>query len=293
MTDYLNAINNNQASEADQQRHWPAWIALGFDQARGKTRMNQMQFAGPLRVQRPFYPEGETSHVYLLHPPGGLVSGDDLHIQVDCQPQSHALLTTPSAGKIYQADSANIEQKQRVDISVDNAKCEWLPMETIVFDGAHGFLNTQINLYGDARFIGMDVFCLGRTHSGLPFEQGMIEQSFNLYHNDKPLLLDRQRLGSQDPLIEALVGFNNCTVSGTLVAFGADAPEQQVEQLRQTMTDIEEERCISITQRLDLILVRYLGNCSEQAQRLLRQCWHILRPAIIDKAPCVPRIWNT
>ncbi|MBW8190567.1 urease accessory protein UreD [Neiella marina] len=290
MTEFLKQVHSSNDSS---QRHWPAWIALGFDHARDKTRMHQMQFYGPLRVQRPFYPEGDTCHVYLLHPPGGLVSGDDLHIQVDCQPQSHALITTPSAGKIYQADSANIQQKQRVDISVDNALCEWLPMETIVFDGAHGLLNTQVNLYGEARFIGMDVFCLGRSHSGLPFEQGIIEQSFNLYHNGTPLLLDRQRLGTKDPLIKALAGYNNCTVSGTLVAFGCADPARQVEQLREAMTVVESERCISITQRLDLILVRYLGNCSEQAQRLLRQCWQIMRPSIIDKPACVPRIWHT
>lgn len=144
------------------QRHWPAYLSLGFDKPGDKTRMKQMEFQGPLRVQRPFYPESDVCHVYLLHPPGGLVSGDDLSIQIQCQPQSHALITTPSAGKIYKADSNGIEQKQHVDIEVDNAVCEWMPMETIVFDGAHGKLTTQVNLFGDAKFVGLDVFCLGR-----------------------------------------------------------------------------------------------------------------------------------
>lgn len=153
-----------------EQRHWPAYISLGFDKGADKTRMHQMKFQGPLRVQRPFYPEGEVCHTYLLHPPGGLVSGDDLNIQYDCDQGSEVLLTTPSAGKIYRADSNGVVQKQRVDIQVTDANCEWLPMETIVFEGAHGELTTQINLYGDAKLIGLDVFCLGRPKSALPLK---------------------------------------------------------------------------------------------------------------------------
>lgn len=275
------------------ERHWPAWLALGFDQARGRTRMKQMKFEGPLRVQRPFYPEEDVCHVYLLHPPGGLVSGDDLHIQLESQNASHALITTPSAGKIYKADSKQVAQKQRVDINVEEASLEWLPMETIVFDGAKGFLNTQVNLYGDARFIGMDVFCLGRLDSGLPFEQGLIEQRFNLYHNGKPLLLERQRLSTDDPMLKALPAFHGQLVSGTLVAYGAQDAEAEVAKLRTVLSEYEPLRCISVTQRLDLILVRYLGGSTEQAQDLLRLCWQVLRPGVMGKEACVPRIWAT
>ena len=275
------------------QRHWPAWLALGFCEKQGRTRMETMQFHGPLRVQRPFYPEGAPCHIYLLHPPGGLVSGDDLHIQLDCQPGSHTLLTTPSAGKIYKADSKQIEQKQRVTIHAEDALLEWLPMETIVFDGAQGYLTTHINLYGNAKFIGMDVFCLGRPESQLPFEQGVIEQKFDLYHNDIPLLLDRQRLSTADPLLKALPGFNGNLVSGTLVAFGAADPEAEVTRLRQALEDVALLHCISVTQRLGLILVRYLGSSTEQAQQLMRRCWYLLRPSVIGLKPCVPRIWNT
>ena len=64
---------------AQQQRYWPAFLLLEFEKGENKTRMSEMKFKGPLRVQRPFYPEGQVCHVYLLHPPGGLVSGDDLN----------------------------------------------------------------------------------------------------------------------------------------------------------------------------------------------------------------------
>ncbi|TCS39001.1 urease accessory protein UreD [Reinekea marinisedimentorum] len=282
----------DQLNKAESQRHWPAFLSLGFDKGEAKTRMHRMQFLGPLRVQRPFYPEGEVCHVYLLHPPGGLVSGDDLNIQLTCEPGSKVLVTTPSAGKIYRADSNGIAQKQRVDIEVTDSQCEWLPMETIVFDGAHGRLSTHINLYGQAQFFGLDVFCLGRPKSNLPFASGSVEQRLALYHDDVPLLLERQFLAADDPLISAISGFNGNLVSGTLVAFGLADPEQAVEQLHSLLQQ-QAMTTLSVTCRLNVLVVRYLGACSEQAQTQLRACWQQLRPLMNGTPACVPRIWNT
>ncbi|MDB1124106.1 urease accessory protein UreD [Vibrio algarum] len=280
------------ASTLIGQRHWPAYLALGFDKGDDKTRMHQMSFKGPLRVQRPFYPEEEVCHVYLLHPPGGLVSGDDLQIQIDCEKDSQVLVTTPSAGKIYKADSNGVVQKQRVNIQVVDSQCEWLPMETIVFDGAHGVLDTKINLFGDAKFVGLDVFCLGRPKSERPFVSGSVEQRLSLYHNEVPLLLERQYLASDDPLISAISGFNNHLVSGTLIAFGLSDTESALDMLR-TRFESNHTSNLSVTYRLNTLVVRYLGDCSEQAQCQLRECWHLLRPALMGREACVPRIWNT
>ena len=73
---------NDSGHRFDEGRRWAASISLGFDARpdadKTATRMTHVRHKGPLRVQRPFYPEGRNGccHVYLLHPPGGLVSGD-------------------------------------------------------------------------------------------------------------------------------------------------------------------------------------------------------------------------
>ncbi|HSP31384.1 MAG TPA: urease accessory protein UreD, partial [Halomonas sp.] len=94
----------------DQGRHWAASLALTCAQRDGATRMVQARHHGPLRVQRPFYPEGrdQACHVYVLHPPGGLVSGDALTINARVASGAHALLTTPAANKLYKADSQGV-----------------------------------------------------------------------------------------------------------------------------------------------------------------------------------------
>ena len=64
---------------------WQGRISLGFESRNQQTFLTERQHHGPLLVQRPFYPEGPVCHVYLIHPPGGVVGGDQLEISVDCK----------------------------------------------------------------------------------------------------------------------------------------------------------------------------------------------------------------
>lgn len=292
----LTGTTDAPPSNLGRDRHWRASLQLGFCAGAERTQLRDMKFHGPLRVQRPFYPEGDICHSYLLHPPGGLVSGDRLQLTINCEPGSHALLTTPSAGKIYRADSCNVVQTQDIRIQVNAASCEWLPMETVVFDGANGRLDTRIDLSGNARFIGMDIVCLGRPASALPFVQGQIEQRLSVYRDQRPLLLDRLLLGGDQQLQHASSGFQGRHVTGTLLAAGLDDPQAAVDMLREHLAELLTPAgadLLSITQRLGLLIVRYLGDDSETASRHLRHTWQLLRPLLWQRPACVPRIWAT
>src|SRR5579871_939337 len=97
------------AAVESSQDGWQARLELRFEASQGRTGLTHCRHSGPLQVQRAFFPEqgaagaaaAEPCHIYVLHPPGGLVSGDGLQIDVECHPRAHALLTTPAAGKFY------------------------------------------------------------------------------------------------------------------------------------------------------------------------------------------------
>ena len=55
---------------------WQARLDLEFALSQQKTVISKRRHSGPLTIQRPFYPEGDVCHLYLLHPPGGVVAGD-------------------------------------------------------------------------------------------------------------------------------------------------------------------------------------------------------------------------
>lgn len=139
---------------------WEASLALRFADRGGATIIDKREHRGPLVIQRPFFPEGtRVAHVYVLHPPGGLVAGDALALDVEVGAGAHALLTTPAAGKAYRSDgvrSARLVQR----FSVGNrATLEWFPQETIVYDRADVELATRVELASDARFARASMRC--------------------------------------------------------------------------------------------------------------------------------------
>jgi len=91
------------AAIATMQTGWQAHLSLGFSRRGNQTVLAERRQYGPLTVQRPFYPEGMPCHLYLLHPPGGVVGGDELDVQIKVEPEAHALLTTPGATKFYRS----------------------------------------------------------------------------------------------------------------------------------------------------------------------------------------------
>ncbi|MBM4202088.1 MAG: urease accessory protein UreD, partial [Gammaproteobacteria bacterium] len=140
---------------------WNAELELRFAPGHGKTVIAHRRHVGPLLVQRPFYPEGPVCHVYLLHPPGGVVAGDTLGIDVDAANGSAGLVTTPAAGKFYRSASGLARQSVSLRVA-DGASLEWLPQETIVYQGARVRSRITIELEAGARFVGWDVVALGR-----------------------------------------------------------------------------------------------------------------------------------
>ena len=156
-------------------------------------------------VQRPFRPEGpDLLHVYLLHPPGGLVAGDSLSTEArvrqrragaadDARRRPRSTARRPGA--------APSRQVQRLAAEAGST-LEWLPAETIVFDGAEVALETVVHLEGDAAFIGWEMICFGRPALAERYTRGTCRQRFELWRDGRPLCLDRTFLqaGSADRL---------------------------------------------------------------------------------------------
>lgn len=105
-------------------------LDLRFQRLHGKTTLTTRHHVGPLTVQRPFYPEEETCHLCLLHPPGGIVGGDELIINAIIGSDCHTLITMPGASKFYRSSGAQAHLQQNLTLC-NNATLEWLPQDSI------------------------------------------------------------------------------------------------------------------------------------------------------------------
>lgn len=277
---------------------WSARLRLSVQRDGHRSILASANHEGPLRVQRPFYPEGQDlCHLYVLHPPGGLVSGDDLQIGLNLGKAARALVTTPSAGKVYRANERGTAQVQTCRLTLaGDASLEWLPQETILFDRASAVLETEIHLDPSSRLVAWDLVCLGRRESQERFESGSLRQRFSVWCNGVPLYLDHFALSGADLTNSAAWGLHGLHCVGNMIVGCGDMPlgaiDALVERLR-TFHGSGEGLHLGITRLRSLIVVRLLGNDAETAKNLMTSLWRHVRPALLDRDACAPRIWNT
>jgi urease accessory protein len=131
---------------------------------------------GPLRVLQALYPEGPgVCHHVLVHPPGGIVGGDELDIDVQLDAGTHALITTPGATRFYRSAGAVGAQRARLRVG-DGARLEWLPLEAIAYRGCQARNEVRFDLAAGASMIGWDLLALGLPAAGEAFDHGRFEQ---------------------------------------------------------------------------------------------------------------------
>ncbi len=268
---------------------WQARLALGFERRGARTVLARRHHYGPLVVQRPFYPEAGVCHMYLLHPPGGVVGGDQLTVEVQCAAGGEALITTPAATKFYRSAGAVAVQEQRLSVAA-GARLEWLPQETIAFAGSEVDTITRVDLEDGAAFAGWEILCLGRPASGESFERGRVVQRLEVWRAGEPLLLERTRVDGAGPMQAATWGLAGLSVSATLVATPVDG--DALAAVRAGVSVDGDER-FGATLLDDLLVCRYLGRHAERARTVFERAWTVLRPALAGRPACPPRIWRT
>lgn len=278
-----------------RQGQWDAFLSLRFAPTERGTRLLEKAHRGPLYIQKPFYPEGlDCPHAYLLHPPGGLVTGDTLKVAVKVDESSRTLITTPGAGRLYRArDKKGLQQQVNLLSIANNASLEWLPMEAIVFPDAQVEMTSRIDMEGSAKVIYWDILSLGLPANGKRFDCGRLNQNLQIFREGRLVLQERLRLSSSNrSLLDAAIGLQGLPIQGVMVA-GPFTHESEItiEELRELASSTG--LAVGITCLADFVVIRLLHDCSERAREFFEQCWALIRPALIGRRACPPRIWNT
>ena len=282
------AADHAAADAASDTSGWRASLDVGFVAGNERTQLSGRRHSGPLRVQRPFYPEGFPCHAYVLHPPGGIVGGDQLAISVDVEAGAHALVTTPAANKFYRSAGPWAVQRQHLRVD-DGATLEWLPQEQIAFEAAQADTLTSVDLAPQARFLGWELTCLGRPAAGEGFERGVMRNRLELRRGGRPLLLERNRIDGGSPVLDQPWGLGGYPAMATLVAVGASVGERDA--LREWLAGSDSPCAVTLLD--DVLVLRWLGSGAQEGLGVLERAWSLLRPRLLGREPSPPRIWRT
>jgi urease accessory protein len=280
---------------AEPTSTWHGRLDLRYRRAGARTVAHD-RHEGPLRVLQALYPEGEgICHHVLVHPPGGIVGGDRLEIDLALGPGTHALVTTPGATRFYRGGGRHAAQTARLVLEA-GARLEWLPLETIAYPGCDAVNAVQFELGPGAALLGWDVLALGMPASGAPFERGCIEQRLCWPAH----WLERARIDAADaPLLDGPLGLDGQRALGTLWFASAEPwPPTLRERLLDAARELAEgsplaARCGVTPVLPGLAVLRVLAPRVEPVWQLLRAVRAAWRDAAWGLAESPPRVWRT
>lgn len=276
--------------QIDSESLWHASLNLRFSNLREKTVLRINKHKGPLRVQRPFYPEDYgRCHCYILHPPAGVAGGDRLSIDIVADASTRVLITSPGAGKFYRCENKIGSLENKISVG-KNASLDWLPQETLFFNGTRANVTTEIDMQSDARFVAWDIACLGRPASREVFDTGFIRQTLKITSNGVPQFIERTRIDNRDPILSGCWGWNHHTVSALLIANGITEDEYSSFQ---EFNQHNDDYMIGVTWKKNMLIARYLGDSAEQAKAKLQKILEKIREQRDEEQFVTPRIWHT
>jgi len=271
---------------------WHGSLNLVYAQRGGKTQLIHNQMRSPLKVQRPFYPEGQdVCHSVVLHTAGGVVGGDHNSLNFHLEPNAKALITTATASKVYRSNG--LQAKQFMQMQVDAGAClEWLPQETIVFNGAIYRQDLRVELAPKGSWLGWEITRFGRSARGERFLQGEWRSHTEVWQQGHPLWIDRQWLPGGEEIINSPHGLAGQSVVGSLVWVGQAVAPELVEKARILWANTDRLGEAGVTRLTSGILCRYRGSNSAEVRNWFTAVWQLLRLYFLGKPSCPPRVWQ-
>lgn len=275
---------------------WHAKLDLDYRVEAGRSVARHLH-TGPLRILQSLYPEGDgVCHNVLVHPPGGLVGGDTLSIDISVAPQAHGLVTTPGATRFYRSEGEPALQRVSAKLEA-GSRLEWLPLEAICYSGCLAENRLELSLEPGAELLGWDITAFGLPAAGKPFELGRFCQ-----HIEVPgVWLERANIKASDSLLMnsplGLAG-QRCVATLFFVAGSKLDRHRRQDALDKAREVINAHPLCNSAGATSpdgqVVVVRVLAPVVEPAMALLKQVWLAWRSHFWQLGPDnSPRIWST
>jgi urease accessory protein len=252
--------------------------------APGGARIVELFQAAPLRWLFPEPDPDEPRLGALVNVAGGLAGGDRVDGALALGPGARFTATTPAAEKVYRTLGAATEVAAAVEIGAE-AALEWLPQETILFDGAALSRRLRFDLAPGAGLLAAETLVLGRAARGERFATGSLHDRWRLQRGGAPLWADALRLDDPAAAVAARFGLGGAGAVATLLLAAPDAAAH-----RDAARELSGGAASLVAP--GLLLARWIGEAGAVREGLSAAV-AALRAAAFGHPPRLPRLWRT
>ena len=142
------------------------------------------------RLPRAFHQPPEA---VLINTAGGLAGGDRFSTEIALDDRVGLVVTTQSCERVYRSlgDAAQVRAKLTVG---RGARLDWLPQETILFDGSRLRRCLEVDLAEEAELLAVEAVLFGRTAMGETVRSGAFHDRWRIRRNGELLFADDLRL---------------------------------------------------------------------------------------------------
>lgn len=254
---------------------------VAFDLRDGRTRLGDLYQRDPCRVLFPKSEPGEPPQAVMITTSGGVTGGDALSMSVGIGPGAEAVATTQAAEKIYRASRGSAPCTIDVDVRVsEGATLDWLPQETIVFEGAQLIRRTVAEVVEGGSLLACEMVVLGRAASGERFTSGLLLDAWSVRRPGRLVWTDTLRVEGETP---DGAGFGTANALATVIGVW-DAPQSHFEKARALLDGADGVRA-GVTVVNGIMVARLLGEATAVRQATIRFLTEF-------RGRRLPRVWH-
>ena len=258
----------------------------GADQG---TRLEHLYQRAPLRVLFPSPAPGDLPMAALTTTSGGLVGGDRMSVDVRARSGAWAMAVAQAAEKVYRSVGPDVHVDVALGAEAD-AWLEWLPQETILFDGARLRRRTRLDVAPGGRLLAGEMLVFGRTARGERLTRGLVHDAWEVSKAGRAAWADAFRLhGDVGCALMHPAGLDGATAYATAVYVGDDAAGHL--GTARDLLDVENVRAAA-TCVAGVLIVRWLGACAAAVRRCFGSFWCGFRNQVAGLPPAMPRLWH-
>jgi urease accessory protein len=255
----------------------------------GETRLSGLDQVAPLRVLFPRTEVDEPPLAAVTTVSGGLVGGDRLDMSIALEEGASAVAMGQAAEKVYRSTGPD----SQVEIALlvgPGGWLEWLPQETILFDGSRLARRTSIDLHATGRLMAGECVVFGRLARGEVMRNGFLRDTWEVRRDGRLVWADA--LMVDDDIfarLEAPVGFGGARAYATALYCGPNVTDH-MERAKALTENLEGVRA-GATCVHGVLVARWLSEDPLALRGAFERYWMEMRLAAGGLPARLPRLW--